>query len=133
MPFYPVLGEGSPTESDYYRKKGTLILTSPLKDLDLTEFSSMLKRHPTAKTRAKVSQPASLVAANLALRLINPSLFFGGASFHPKEAYDLVYTGLQLEDFSCRIIGFKQHTSCPGCDSYVRTHGATQCSLGSNN
>ena len=32
MPFYPFLGEGSPTQIDY-RKKGTLILTSPLEDL----------------------------------------------------------------------------------------------------
>ena len=32
MPFYPFLGEGSPTEIDY-RKKGTLILTSLLEDL----------------------------------------------------------------------------------------------------
>ena len=29
----PFLGEGSPTKIDY-RKKGTLILTSPLEDLD---------------------------------------------------------------------------------------------------
>ena len=32
MPFYPFLGEGSPTKIDY-RKKGTLILTSLLEDL----------------------------------------------------------------------------------------------------
>ena len=32
MPFYPFLGEGSPTAIDY-RKKGTLILTSLLEDL----------------------------------------------------------------------------------------------------
>ena len=32
MPFYPCLGEGSPTKIDY-RKKGTLILTSLLQDL----------------------------------------------------------------------------------------------------
>ena len=33
MPFYPFLGEGSPTKIDY-RKKGTLILTFLLEDLD---------------------------------------------------------------------------------------------------
>ena len=33
MPFYHFLGEGSPTKIDY-RKKGTLILTSLLEDLD---------------------------------------------------------------------------------------------------
>ena len=32
MPFHPFLGEGSPTKID--RKKGTLILTSLLKNLD---------------------------------------------------------------------------------------------------
>ena len=32
MPFYPFLGEGSPTKLDY-RKKGTLILTSLLEEL----------------------------------------------------------------------------------------------------
>ena len=32
MPLYPLLGEGSPTKIDY-RKKGTLILTSPVEDL----------------------------------------------------------------------------------------------------
>ena len=32
MPFYPFLGEGSPTKMDY-RKKGTLILTSLQEDL----------------------------------------------------------------------------------------------------
>ena len=32
MPFYPFLGEGSPTKIDY-RKRGTLILTSLLEDL----------------------------------------------------------------------------------------------------
>ena len=32
MPFYPFLGEGSPTKIDY-RKKGTLILASLLEDL----------------------------------------------------------------------------------------------------
>ena len=32
MPFYPFLGEGSPTKIDY-RKKGTLILTPLLEDL----------------------------------------------------------------------------------------------------
>ena len=32
VPFYPFLGEGSPTKIDY-RKKGTLILTSLLEDL----------------------------------------------------------------------------------------------------
>ena len=33
VPFYPLLGEGSLTKMDY-RKKGTLILTSLLEDLD---------------------------------------------------------------------------------------------------
>ena len=32
VPFYPFLGEGSPTKIDY-RKEGTLILTSLLEDL----------------------------------------------------------------------------------------------------
>ena len=32
VPFYPFLGEGSPTKRDY-RKKGTLFLTSLLEDL----------------------------------------------------------------------------------------------------
>ena len=32
VPFYPFLGEGSPTKMDY-RKKATLILTSLLEDL----------------------------------------------------------------------------------------------------
>ena len=34
VPFYPFLGEGSPTKIDY-RKKGALILTSLLEDLDV--------------------------------------------------------------------------------------------------
>ena len=34
VPFYPFLGEGSPTEIDY-RKQGTLILTSLLQDSHL--------------------------------------------------------------------------------------------------
>ena len=34
VPFPPSLGEGSPTKTDY-RKKGTLILTSLLEDLDM--------------------------------------------------------------------------------------------------
>ena len=34
VPFYPVFGEGSPTKIDY-RKKGTLVLSSLLEDLDL--------------------------------------------------------------------------------------------------
>ena len=34
MPCYPFLGEGSPTKIDY-RKKGILILTSLLKDLEV--------------------------------------------------------------------------------------------------
>ena len=35
MPFYPFLGEGSPTKIDYRRKKkkGTLILASVLEDI----------------------------------------------------------------------------------------------------
>ena len=33
MPFYPFLGEGSPTKIDY-RKQGTLILTSIVEDLE---------------------------------------------------------------------------------------------------
>ena len=33
MPFYPLLGEGSPTKIDYSNKVGTLILTSLLDDL----------------------------------------------------------------------------------------------------
>ena len=33
VPFYPFLGEGSPTNTDY-RKKAALILTSLLEDLD---------------------------------------------------------------------------------------------------
>ena len=37
MPFYPLLGEGSPTKIDY-SKKGTLILASLLEDL--AEFAS---------------------------------------------------------------------------------------------
>ena len=36
MPFYSSLGEGSPTKIDY-RKKGTLILTSLLEDLDTVD------------------------------------------------------------------------------------------------
>ena len=38
VPFYPFLGEGSPTNIDY-RKKGTLILTSLLEDPVLVELS----------------------------------------------------------------------------------------------
>ena len=34
VPFYPFLGEGSPTKIDYRKKSGTLILTSLLEDLD---------------------------------------------------------------------------------------------------
>ena len=43
MPFYSVLGEGSPTKIDY-RKKGTLILTSLLEDLvkNMFYFSLLL-------------------------------------------------------------------------------------------
>ena len=33
VPFYPILGEGSPTKIDYRKKSGTLILTSLLEDL----------------------------------------------------------------------------------------------------
>ena len=39
MPCYPFLGEGSPTKIDY-RKKGTLILTSLLEDLDKVSIHS---------------------------------------------------------------------------------------------
>ena len=38
MPFYPFLGEGSPTKADY-RKTGTLILTSLLEDLVWLPFT----------------------------------------------------------------------------------------------
>ena len=36
MPFYPLFGEGCPTKVDYRKEVGTLILTSPLEDLDVT-------------------------------------------------------------------------------------------------
>ena len=34
VPFYPFLGEGSPTKIGYRKKKGTLFLTCLLEDLD---------------------------------------------------------------------------------------------------
>ena len=40
MPYYPFLGEGSPTKVDY-RKKGALIPTSPLEDLVALRCSSL--------------------------------------------------------------------------------------------
>ena len=44
MPFYPLLGKGSPTKIDY-RKKGTLILSSLLEDLVSLAF---VKQEPLA-------------------------------------------------------------------------------------
>ena len=41
MPFYPFLGEGSPTKIDY-SKKGTLILTSLLEDLVTLDLGLLL-------------------------------------------------------------------------------------------
>ena len=42
VPFYPFLGEGSPSKIDY-RKKGTLILTSLLEDLGM--FQTIERGH----------------------------------------------------------------------------------------
>ena len=45
MPLYPFLGEGSPTKIDYSTpKKGTLILTSLLEDLDEASVGLAKKR-----------------------------------------------------------------------------------------
>ena len=43
VPFHPFFGEGYPTKIDY-RKKGTLILTSLLKDLDKVKL--LISPHP---------------------------------------------------------------------------------------
>ena len=50
MPFYPFLGQGSPTEIDY-REKGTLILASLLEDLVYISI------HGAAHLVAQVGQP----------------------------------------------------------------------------
>ena len=60
MPFYPSLGEGSPTKIDY-RKKGTLILTSLLEDLvnHTTKDQDFVLRRPAwDKMNKSNSHPA---------------------------------------------------------------------------
>ena len=44
MPFYPSVGEGSPTKIDY-RKKRTLILTSLLEVLVMVSFKGIPRIH----------------------------------------------------------------------------------------
>ena len=46
VPFYPFLGEGSPTKIDH-RKKGTLILTSLLEDLASAQIFLLLVQRAT--------------------------------------------------------------------------------------
>ena len=50
VPFYTFSGQGSPTNIDY-RRKGTLILTSPLEDLGIFDL-------PKSTLRSWLSLPA---------------------------------------------------------------------------
>ena len=49
VPFYPFLGEGSPTKIDYRKKSGTLILSSLL--VDLERFEQWRLRPPMCNSR----------------------------------------------------------------------------------
>ena len=78
MPFLPTcLGEGSPTKIDY-RKKGTLILTSLLEDLDWTkEFNedANLEKAPKEVALEKSIASPQVQSTEREKRIDSPSGF----------------------------------------------------------
>ena len=60
MPFYPFLGEGSPTKIDY-RKKGTRIsLLEDLGNVFVCTWANETTRKAATKGRATQTQPTSM-------------------------------------------------------------------------
>ena len=81
VPFYPFLGEGSPTKIDY-RKKSTLFLSSLLEDVGVTQFVFPMARAISDwrwRTHANATQGRTREHALLPCFLLGPRLGMGRA------------------------------------------------------
>ena len=82
MPFYPVLGEGSPAENRLQKKVGTLILTSLLEDLGVARG-----KKPTRRFEAR---PGGLLTADVCV--------LDDVSRAPQEALGALFRALTHQE-----------------------------------